>query len=63
MLAHSYKFDERLITRFFSWSGGWSTSQPSMASLYSRTGIEDLEERMIMNKGRVIEEMEEAKRT
>lgn len=61
MLARSYRFDERLLTRFFSWAGGWATSQPSMAARYARTGLEDLTEKMLANKSRLIGELEEMK--
>jgi len=61
MLARVYRFDERLLSRFFSWAGGWATSQPSMAARYARTGLEDLTERMLVNKARLLSELKEVK--
>jgi hypothetical protein len=61
MLAKTYRFDERLLSRFFSWAGGWVTSHPSMAARYARTGLEDLTERMLANKTRLLNELKEVK--
>jgi integrase len=61
MLARAYRFDERLLSRFFSWAGGWATSQPSMAARYARTGLEDLTEKMLVNRSRLLSELREVK--
>lgn len=61
MLARAYRFDERLLSRFFSWAGGWASSQPSMAARYARTGLEDLTEKMLANKPRLLSELREVK--
>ncbi|MCX6648957.1 MAG: hypothetical protein NTV61_06160 [Candidatus Bathyarchaeota archaeon] len=61
MLNRYYRFNEQLLTRFFSWAGGWATSQPSMAALYARTGLEELTEKMQANKTRLLNELKEMK--
>jgi hypothetical protein len=61
MLNRYYRFNEQLLSRFFSWAGGWATSHPSMAAHYARTGIEDLTEKMQANKSRLLSELKEMK--
>ena len=61
MLNHYYKFDEQLLHRFFTWAGGWATSQPSMGSLYARTSLEKLTEKMLANKAGLLIELKELK--
>jgi len=61
MLNHYYRFNEQLLHRFFSWAGGWATTRPSMGALYARTGIEELTEKMQVNKTRLLSELKEVK--
>lgn len=50
MLSKYYHFDERLLNRYFSWAGSWTSSGKSMASHYARTSIDELMEKMAANR-------------
>lgn len=58
MLTKYYRFNERLLSRFFTWAGSWERSGKSQAALYARTGKEELMQEMTENRSRLDKELE-----